>query len=247
MAPNETAFQLISFLASISSLIVEIGAIALSMVFFQWSNKAVNATTDAANDIGASVARLEKLFDHLYSDTFAMMRETVSELQKHAWDTQGSLPEGTTAAAVAAAEEAETKADEKISEIRGNVDAQLSDILARQEHQRMDMQRLRHEMKSLVDQAISDSRQVDLEAREQTTREYLLRLIRNRKAGGREVTAGDLSTQLKLAPDQLKAELDQLNQEGIIRLFPPSPPAEFGPDTKIRMVLGFARLNARER
>lgn len=74
---GKSTFDIISFIASIASLILAVGAIWLSVVFFRMSDAASKATTEAAKDIAASVERLEKLFDKLYSDTFSMMRDTV--------------------------------------------------------------------------------------------------------------------------------------------------------------------------
>ena len=81
-----TAIELISLIASIASLILAIGAIWLSIVFFRMSNEASKATTEAAKGIDASVQRLEKLFDKLYSDTFSMMKDTVTDMRKHIWN-----------------------------------------------------------------------------------------------------------------------------------------------------------------
>ena len=86
------AFEIISFIASIASLILALGAIWLSIVFFKMSSEASKATTEAAKGIEASVERLENLFDKLYSDTFSMMKDTVSDMRKHIWNKP--LPEG---------------------------------------------------------------------------------------------------------------------------------------------------------
>lgn len=83
---NMNGFELVGFIASIASLILAIGAIWLSIVFFKMSNEASKATTEAAKGIDASVKRLENLFDKLYSDTFTMMKDTVSDMRKHIWN-----------------------------------------------------------------------------------------------------------------------------------------------------------------
>lgn len=87
---GKSAFDIISFIASIASLILSIGAIWLSVVFFRMADTASKATTEAAKDIAASVERLEKLFDKLYSDTFSMMRDTVADMRKHIWNNPQS-------------------------------------------------------------------------------------------------------------------------------------------------------------
>ncbi|OMQ22178.1 hypothetical protein [Serratia oryzae] len=81
----DTAITVIGFIATIASLILAIGAIWLSFVFYKMSNEASKETTKAAKDIQASVERLEKIFDKLYSDTFSMMRDTVTDMRQHIW------------------------------------------------------------------------------------------------------------------------------------------------------------------
>ncbi|PLM42491.1 hypothetical protein, partial [Klebsiella pneumoniae] len=81
----DTAITIIGFIATIASLVLAIGAIWLSFIFYQMSNEASKETTKAAKDIQASVERLEKIFDKLYSDTFSMMRETVTDMRHHIW------------------------------------------------------------------------------------------------------------------------------------------------------------------
>ncbi len=78
--------ELIALIASIASLILAVGAIWLSIVFFRMSSQASQATTEAAKGIDSSVQRLEGLFDKLYSDTFSMMKDTVSDMRKHIWN-----------------------------------------------------------------------------------------------------------------------------------------------------------------
>ncbi|BEM42756.1 hypothetical protein RG283_001522 [Serratia marcescens] len=81
----DTAITIIGFIATISSLVLAIGAIWLSFVFYRMSNEASKETTTAAKDIQASVVRLEKIFDKLYSDTFSMMKDTVTDMRHHIW------------------------------------------------------------------------------------------------------------------------------------------------------------------
>src|SRR5699024_10566087 len=73
----------ISFIASIASLILAIGAIWLSIVFFKMSEHASKETSKSADKIQSSVDKLEKLFDKLYSDTFSMMKDTVGDMRQH--------------------------------------------------------------------------------------------------------------------------------------------------------------------
>lgn len=224
METNST-LQVISLVASIASLVLAVGAIWLSIAFFKMSSEASKSTTEAAKGIGASVERVEKLFDKLYTDTFSMMRDTVSDMRKHIWpDEDDSEPP-------AVAVEIEKKADEKIAEIKGSLEVQLREILDRQQKAELNTTSLRDEMRHLVDRAILASRQVEVEAREETTRAQLLRLIRVLRRTENRVTAGSLAG-LMPHGSGVMAELEKLAEEGVIELSPPPPIGVF---TKVRL------------
>ena len=75
----------ISFASSIASLILSVLAIILSIVFYKMSSDESKSTIKAAQDIEANVKKLEQLFDRLYSDTFSMMKDTVTDMRNHIW------------------------------------------------------------------------------------------------------------------------------------------------------------------
>jgi hypothetical protein len=88
-----TPIEVISLLSTIASLIFAVLAIWLSIVFYRLSITASKATEDVTKGISASVERLEKIFDKLYSDTFSVMRETVTDMRKHILDAPASSVE----------------------------------------------------------------------------------------------------------------------------------------------------------
>lgn len=87
----------VGLIASIASLALAIIAIWLSIVFYRLSRDESERSARNANEIGQSVSRLEKVFDGLYSDTFAMMKETVTDMRRHIWrepeNSAGERPE----------------------------------------------------------------------------------------------------------------------------------------------------------
>lgn len=212
---SESPFDLISFVASIASLILAIGAIWLSVVFYRMSNEASKATTEAAKGIAASVERLEKLFDKLYSDTFSMMRDTVSDMRKHIWPTDAPEQES-------AIEEAEKKADEKISELKKTVEQQVAQLLQRQRLADDKMSSLSSEMRNILERAIVSSRQVDMEAREETVREHILRALRVFRRSRPKATVNDLIERLQdtFSIRRVISEVEKLREEKLIELIP---------------------------
>ena len=120
MNNNLQTFEIISFIASIASLILAILAIWLSFKFFEKSNEASDKTIEASKGIGSSVERLEKLFDKLYSDTFSMMKDTVSDMRKHMWSDEKSVP------SINLEEEIEKKAEIKVNKLKGELSQDIS-------------------------------------------------------------------------------------------------------------------------
>jgi sensor histidine kinase YesM len=108
---NSSWVEGFSIVASIVSVILAGFALWLSIVFYRMSNESSTKIKESADRIGASVDRLEILFNKLYADTFSMMKETVSDMRKHIWRDDKVSEDQTS-------EEAERRADEKISLIQ---------------------------------------------------------------------------------------------------------------------------------
>jgi hypothetical protein len=71
------AFNLIS---AVVSSVLAVVALYLAIVFFRMSSSEAERSQRSADEISASVKRLEALFSSLYADTFSMMRETVANI-----------------------------------------------------------------------------------------------------------------------------------------------------------------------
>lgn len=207
--------ELVSLIASIVSLVLGLGAIWLSIVFFKMSSEASSATTEAAKGIDASIKRLENLFDKLYSDTFSMMKDTVSDMRKHIWN-------GGTADQVldkdCILEEADRKAEEKVAEVKRAMETQLSEILARQRVSDGNVSGFKHEMKRLLESAIQTSRQIDSEAREETLREHILVALRKAMRSQKTMTALEIVKSLSetVPTHRVVLELTTMKSEGLI-------------------------------
>lgn len=210
-APS-TTFGVISLIATVASLILAIGAIWLSVVFYKMSVAASNSTTEAAKGIASSVERLEKLFDKLYSDTFSMMRDTVSDMRKHMWPEDDADGEK-------AIELAEQKADEKFSELRRSMEGQLASILQRQKITEDKFLNVQNEMRGLLDRAINRSRQAETEARDEALREFVLRAIRVVSQTHTVVHIDDIVENLRekgISPTRILRELRRMRNEELV-------------------------------
>ena len=200
-----TGCELLSLTASIASLILAIIAIWLSLVFYRMSSQLSESTKEASKGIGSSVERLEELFDKLYADTFSMMKDTVSDMRKHIWPDEARPEERID-------EEADKKAEQKIRSLTDEVQRQLSEVLKRQELTDDRVTTVTHELGSLVEKAISQSRKVEVEARDETIREHILRAIHLHRHRKRAVTAGDIVDRLKDDVFPIRRVVDELRR-----------------------------------
>jgi hypothetical protein len=209
-----TNVELLSFVAAIASLVLAILAIWLSIVFFRMSSELSEKSTEAAKGINASVEKLEKLFDKLYADTFSMMRDTVSDMRKHIWPEESSSENRIDT-------EIEKRAEEKIRILKDEIEKEFSGMLHRQRVTDDKVSAITTEMGRLLEKAIVGSRKVEVEAREETIRDIIIRYINllEQKTHGDWYVA-DLVTQLggTFPTGRILQELDLMKEDGIILL-----------------------------
>ena len=140
-----TTEEMIALVASITSLILAVCAIWLSIAFYKMSNEASRLTNEAARGIDASVVRLEKLFDKLYSDTFSIMKDTVTDMRRHIWNVPS--------------DDAATVSDEMREEIR----AQVAEVLEGQpEVDPAQLDELKQKLESALKALLEKSREAKL-------------------------------------------------------------------------------------
>jgi len=155
----------VSIVASIVSVVIGGFAIWLSVTFYRMSNKISEDTKEASRGISAIVIRLETLFDRLYSDTFSMMKDTVSDMRKHIWPDKVQ----TTEALVAIEEKIEKKAEKKFEELRSQITSELSTAMSQIDHTDGKITAIEERLTKLIDKAITESRRVESEAQEEMT------------------------------------------------------------------------------
>jgi hypothetical protein len=96
-------------------------------------------------------------------------------------------------------------------------------------------------MRAIIEQAIVSSRQADLEAREETVREHILRTIRTFRRSRPKVTIDDIVEKLKpsFTIERIFNEMSKLKEEKIIEFRPDL----FQPDTEVHLL---SRIGIRE-
>jgi exonuclease VII large subunit len=196
-----TTSEIISLSASIASLVLAIVAIWLSFAFFRMSSTLSASTTKAAENIASSVQKLEALFDRLYSDTFSMMRDTVSDMRKHIWPEE-SLTENKVA------EEAEKRANGKVAILQEKMDKEVTDILERQKIAEDKLNSVRNKMQELLHDAIQETRQADNDKQKEILIFHILTHISAKK-----IKAIDLTSMLHEEFPNLRLRLGSVFQD----------------------------------
>ncbi len=227
-----TIIETISLIASLASLILAIVAIWLSFKFFEKSSEASEKTIEASKGISASVERLEKLFDKLYSDTFTMMKDTVSDMRNHIWNKDGK----TVSKEEHIEEELEKKAEEKVDKLKTELSKDLTLMFEKQNITGAKLSSLKNELTGLIEKAVSQTRNLEIEAREETLRDYILRNCRIIKRRKRIIKADDLVERASsdgLNPSKLLDELVKMKADGLVDF---DNPEIRRPDDEIRLL-----------
>ena len=213
--------NIIGLISSIAALILAIVAIWLSFKFFEKSNEASEKTNEAAKGISYSVEKLEKLFDKLYSDTFSVMKDTVSDMRKHLWTNRSGNEEHISKIE----KETEKKAETKIAQIKNEINKEVSFILRRQHRDRQvtedKIASLQTEIQKLMDKAISESRTADTQAKEETLRELITKTLQIFNKNKKIATSENIiewAIEEGLNPRNVIKEIELMGKEGILEL-----------------------------
>lgn len=218
--------EIAAFIASIVSIIIAGFAIWLSITFYNMSTQVSEGIKDAAKNISSGVDKLEKLFDKLYADTFEVMRDTITDMRKHAWPEERPTED-------MIKEEIEKKAEKKIKKLKADMQEQLKKNLVKQEITNDKIAILTGNMSRLLEKTIANSRKVYSEAREETLRNRLLNYLEKALS----ITSGIEASKVVIimmknynfSISHIIGELRKLKKEGIITW-----EGELVPDTIIK-------------
>jgi hypothetical protein len=160
--------EVVSLVASATSIVLGVLAIWLSIVFYRLSADAAVRANKASDAMAANLDRLEKLFNSMYADTFGIMRETVGYMQRQLWpDTTGDNASEDRPLAIA---------DVRMVEIQQDINEQVSAIVHRQEEADAKVS----ELEKAISSALRAARAVDDEANVDAVTKEILDLMRLR-------------------------------------------------------------------
>jgi hypothetical protein len=88
MESNNT-LEIVSIASALVSVILALVAIALSAFFYKMSMQSSEALKKASDNIDNAVNRLDILFNKLYSDTFGIVKDTMTDMREHIMNPDG--------------------------------------------------------------------------------------------------------------------------------------------------------------
>jgi hypothetical protein len=201
-----TIAEISSLISGVVSVTLAIVALWLSVVFFKMTSRLSERSMEAAKAMASSVQRLEKLFDSLYSGTFSIMKDTVSDMRRHIWPTGGSQP---------TSDEEQDLAKERFEELGHSLQEKLKNILRSQDVGDETFSGLNQQLGSLVEAAILESRKVREDADSQSLRGSIVSVLE--KAGG--IASADeifLEVARQVTSRRLAEEMLKMRREGIL-------------------------------
>lgn len=149
--------EMLSLVTGIASLALAVLAIWLSIKFYQMSNKSSEKINESSNNINNNVQKLEKMFDTMYSDTFGMVKDTVSHMRQQVDNKSNGIDTLT------------IEVDKRIAEA---VSEQLKDYSADTI--------TKEEAKRLVMSMVNESKEIEIEVTKSSLEADILSILRRK-------------------------------------------------------------------
>lgn len=198
----------LSIVASVVSVLIGIFAIWLSVTFYKMSNKSAEDIKQSSNTIDKTVNRLEAIFEKLYSDTFTMVKDTVTDMRQHIWSVP--LKEGDNKSKV------EEVIQEKTSRLLGDFSEKISDLLSKQVGTELRIEELHGKVSEILDNFITESRKVEKEVKQKITSESILAAIKDLSRKGITPTLVSIAKELNEEMKEVVHYLFRLSNQGKI-------------------------------
>jgi predicted RNase H-like nuclease (RuvC/YqgF family) len=152
--------DIISLIASAVSVAIGAFAIWLSVTFYRMSSGSSKEIKQASAQIDTTVKRLEALFDKLYSDTFSMVKDTVSDMRAHIWRAPRDID-----------------GDAKNNTVIERFSSQIEELLKRQTGTISEVDELRRQITAMAEEAIAERRRIDSRAIPEEVETRILAII----------------------------------------------------------------------
>lgn len=188
--------EILSIVSSLVSLIIGGLAIWLAVKFYEMSTKSSEKLEKASNDISSTTKRLENLFDKLYADTFAMVKDTVSDMRKHVWkadEIEKDIPK------------------DKLDELKAELLNELS-LSFSNGNQKQEITELKNKVSELLEKAVDKSANISTDSFEKK----VLECLKEMGEYGRKVNYPDVASYLEKDEKSVVLALFSLKKKKLI-------------------------------
>jgi len=207
--------EIASIIASVISIAVGIFVIWLSLTFYKMSSRILENVSDASRSLQTSVDRLEAILNRLYTGTFSVTKESVSEMHKYARPEVAPQED-------LLREEIEKKAEKKAEDIRKALEREISAVSEKQSILETKIESVKKQMPGLQDRAITEPKKGEVEPFKGSIRERIEKQIISYKHRGYKgiisefLIDGILSETPQLTGPAVESELNRMKEEGIV-------------------------------
>lgn len=206
---EDLLFDGIALVASITSLALAVIAIWLSFKFFKLSNETSEKANEASMRVMYSVKELEKLYGLLRTESFSIVRETVSDIRKYVWRKEPNEIDS----------ELEIKTEERINALKNDLTGQLSTLLTKQNNAGNKINDLESALSSLLETAVTETKNIESKVKGETIRDYVIKSIKEIKKRNRRSIADliiDMAIDDGLNPKNIVDELHKMKKDKYI-------------------------------
>lgn len=148
--------DLISLFSGVASLVMGGLAIWLSVTFFKMSDNASKEIKSSSDNINTNVEKLEKMFDTMYSDTFGMVKDSVSHMRQQV--------------------DRISSADNELSE---EINVRIEEVIAKELNSVQTESMSKKEIKELFTELLNTSKQTEKNVKVDTIKEDILNHLRD--------------------------------------------------------------------
>lgn len=177
--------EIVGIVAGLVSIILALVAIWLSMRFYTLSDGSSRRIGDATNNLLNSVDSLKTFVDKMYSDLFAMTRETVTDMRQSIWPRTDATDDGATEALRAATER-------QIQGVKAEVASEIETLARRVGLAADRVEELRADLAPVFSRALDKTRQLDDEESQLAAQNFVLAQLQDARAKGKRAIAEEV-------------------------------------------------------
>ncbi|HBB93935.1 MAG TPA: hypothetical protein DC054_00970 [Blastocatellia bacterium] len=200
----------VSLVASVASLVLAAVAILLSYMFFRLSAESSNGIQASTHAIDNSVTQLDRLFELLHTETFQIVRGTISAYEKRFLADPAIVEESEQLAV--------TKTNEKIEQFKADMRTELETAVAKFGKTEAQLSPVRQQLEKVLDMAIDGSLNADREAREENIKDHLLSYLNELSSSDSAMPVMKVALHFRdrFRPADILKALIELKQDGRI-------------------------------